>query len=130
MIVLPAGCGQVGRRNHPPALPFVAVKYLRWASGATAVVAVVLLFRMGVFMVDPGRTTWSIQPDDKWRREHSCLTAYTEAARLLSEGTANVYERTLYADPDRFIGGLKVDAYHYPPPFLLLPSAIQKIRGD
>nr|MBA3501484.1 DUF2029 domain-containing protein [Deltaproteobacteria bacterium] len=41
-----------------------------------------------------------------------------------------VYERKLYADPDRFIGGLKVDVYHYPPPFLLLPAALQAVGGD
>jgi alpha-1,2-mannosyltransferase len=100
---------------------------LRIASLGVVVVALVLLGRMSVFLVDVERRELSIQPHDPWRTAHSCLTAYAEAARFAAEADRNVYEATLYTD--RKISGLKVDEYHYPPPFLLLPGAMQRVTG-
>ena len=105
------------------------MKVLRLVSLGVGLVALVLLVRMGVFMIDASRTDFSIEPGDPWRREHSCLTAYAEAARFAADGDRNIYDRHLYAEPTRHIGGLKVDPYHYPPPFLILPGAIQRVTG-
>jgi alpha-1,2-mannosyltransferase len=101
---------------------------LRIASVGVAVVAFVLLARMAVFMVDAEQTQLSIQPGDPFRTAHSCLSAYAEAARFAAEPDRNVYEPSLYEN--RKISNLKVDTYHYPPPFLLLPGAMQRVTGD
>ena len=51
--------------------------------------------RLAVFMIDPGRADASVFPDREFFRQHSCATAYTEAARLAATG-ANVYDPALY----------------------------------
>ncbi|HWM70349.1 MAG TPA: hypothetical protein VNO35_27495 [Steroidobacteraceae bacterium] len=56
------------------------------------------------------------------------MSAYFEAARFAQMGAENVYDATLYQP--RHIGALKVDSYHYPPPFLLLPRALRLITTD
>ena len=104
------------------------MKVIRIASILVALVAAVFLVRMAVFMVDADQRGLSILPSDKWRTEHSCLTAYTEAARFAEEPATNIYDPTLY--DKRYIEGLKVDTYHYPPPFLVVPGALQYAGGD
>lgn len=99
----------------------------RVAAVVVALVALVLLGRMAVFMVDADQTQLSIQPGNAWRTEHACLTAYAEAARFAAEGGHNIYDGKLY--DKRFIRGLKVDLYHYPPQFLLVPGALQRLSG-
>src|SRR5512139_3161241 len=103
------------------------VKVLALVSLVVALAAGVLILRLGVFEADATRTELSLQPDDTWRRQHSCVSAYAEAARFAADGDRNIYDRKYYAE--RFIAGLKVDPYHYPPPFLLLPGAIQGATG-
>ena len=52
-----------------------------------------------------------------------CFSAYFEAGQLAPQ-VANPYEPPLYAGPGserRWIGSFEVDAFLYPPPFLLLP---------
>ncbi|HEY5946990.1 MAG TPA: glycosyltransferase family 87 protein, partial [Kofleriaceae bacterium] len=90
--------------------------------------AVVLLGRMAVFMVDADQRQLSIQPSDPFRTAHSCLTAYAEAARYVRDPGQNIYDAKLYEE--RWIHGLKVDTYEYPPPFLLVPGAMQRVAGD
>jgi hypothetical protein len=92
-----------------------------------AAVAIVSIARVSVYMADPSRVDCSYV-DDAFRTAHSCMTAYAEAARYVSDGTRNIYDMTLY-EPKRF-GPLKADSYHYPPPFLLLPAAIRALRAD
>lgn len=83
--------------------------------------------RLGLFMLDAKRADDSVVPWQAFFREHSCLTAYTEAARLAPSGV-NVYDPKLYLDPlaeppryARRIGPFVVDLFEYPPPFLVLP---------
>ena len=112
----------------PPASTVVCVyKVLRLASIGVALAALIILARMGGYLIDAERPELSIQPDDAWRTNHSCLTAYAEAARFAAEPDRNIYEHALYKD--RRIENLKVDDYHYPPPFLLLPGAMQRATG-
>jgi len=92
-----------------------------------AAVAIVSIARISVYVADPARVDCSYT-SDPWRAAHSCMTAYAEAARFASDGTHNVYDMSLY-EPRR-VGPLKVDSYHYPPPFLLLPAAIRATRAD
>ncbi|HEY8551466.1 MAG TPA: glycosyltransferase 87 family protein [Vicinamibacterales bacterium] len=90
------------------------------------------LGRLAVFMVDANRMAFSIRPNDPFFREHCCFSAYAEAARFTLEG-GNVYDERRYVPPGRpgerppgrYIGTLRVDPYHYPPPFLLLPRALR-----
>ncbi|MET0412426.1 MAG: glycosyltransferase family 87 protein [Polyangiaceae bacterium] len=83
--------------------------------------------RLAHFMLDANRADQSVLPWRPFYREHCCLTAYTEAARLLPSG-ANVYDPTPYKDPlstspgqARRMGQFEVDVFEYPPPFLILP---------
>ncbi len=105
----------------------------RLALGATAVVAIIQFASVSVFMGDVIRVGFSTNPDDRFRRVHSCTTAYAEAARFLGAGASNIYERTLYRGPAgefRWMGPLTVDPFHYPPMFLLLPQAVRVLAPD
>src|SRR3569832_776797 len=93
-----------------------------------AAVAVVLVARESVFMADSSQPAYSLIPGDPWRVEHSCMSAYFEAARFAQSGTENKYDPTHYQP--RHIGALKVDSYHYPPPIQLIPSALRIIAPD
>lgn len=96
---------------------------------AFAVGAIVQVARISIYMADPSRTDCSYMASDPWRSRHSCMTAYFEALRLgAANPEVNIYQMSLY-EP-RTIGPLKVDSFHYPPPFLLLPAAVKALRGD
>jgi alpha-1,2-mannosyltransferase len=93
-----------------------------------AAVAIAQIARESVFMADSTQPAYSVIPGDPWRVAHSCMSAYVEAARFVEANTGNVYDRALY--DSRQIGSLKVDSYHYPPPFLLVPRALRLITTD
>jgi alpha-1,2-mannosyltransferase len=93
-----------------------------------AAVAIVQIARESVFMADSTKPAYSVIPGDPWRVEHSCMSAYFEAARFAEASSENVYDAALYQP--RHIGLLKVDSYHYPPPFLLLPKVLRLITTD
>jgi hypothetical protein len=103
---------------------------------AAAVAAGVWNGRLTVFMIDSSRVSCSYAPSDRFLSGHSCFSAYTEAARFAEAGDVNIYDALLYAPettagPRRMIGGnLRVDVYHYPPPFLLLPAAIRLVAPE
>ena len=94
-------------------------------------VALVLLARLTVFMVDPSQVTCSMVPTSKWEVEHSCVSAYFVASEA-SSSKANIYDSALYSVPDdntgprkaRMIGPFRTDVFEYPPQFLLLPRAL------
>lgn len=90
--------------------------------------AIVLIARLSVYMADSTQPAYSMVPGDPWRVEHSCMSAYFEAARFAQSGTDNLYDSKLYQP--RHIGSLKVDSYHYPPPFLLVPHTLRLITTD
>lgn len=81
--------------------------------------------RLSSFMIDVTRADLSVFPARQFFRAHSCLSAYTEAARLSTTGV-NIFDIAPYSKPGqpdtaRTIGLLEVDLYQYPPPFLVLP---------
>jgi hypothetical protein len=100
---------------------------LTLAAVLVAAVAIVQIARESVFMADSTRPAYSAIPGDPWRVAHSCMSAYFEAARFSQTNTGNVYDQALY---ERHIGSFKVDSYHYPPAFLLLPRALRLITTD
>jgi hypothetical protein len=100
-----------------------------------ALVDAVSILRFGsvsIFMADVHRAGFSVSPQDPFRSRHSCLSAYAESARLLEERHHNIYDRRLYVQnaTPREIGPLRVDPFHYPPPFLLLPQAVRWLAPD
>jgi hypothetical protein len=89
--------------------------------------------RASLYAHDPTRPEYSVVPGNPWRVEHCCVTAYAEGARFASAGVPNVYDRALYVPAPgkpRRIGPLKVDPFHYPPTFLLLPGAVRLLAPE
>ena len=91
--------------------------------------------RLAMYMYDETRTGYSAL-DRTFFRNHSCLSSYTEAARLAPTG-ANIFDPKVYAVEgaggelkERSIGSFEVDLYQYPPPFLVLPVAAEKAGLD
>ncbi len=134
--LLAAGAVLVARRR----LPDTVAQAARWRPLAVlsllaTVLALVQLGRLAGFMVAPERTGLSMQPWSAWQTEHSCLSAYYVAGQASAAG-ANVYdENVYYSSPGtrervgefRRLGAFKVDMFEYPPPFLLLPRALDVV---
>jgi alpha-1,2-mannosyltransferase len=103
-------------------------------SGLATIAALLQLARLCVFIVNPAAVGFAIGPSRGLGLtiNHSCLSAYYVAARSVAT-VPNVYAWELYAFPDegptaprkpRPIGSFNIDAYEYPPPFLLLPRTL------
>ena len=94
-------------------------------------VTLVELARLAVFMIDPAQVAWSIQPANTWRVRHSCVSAYWVACQEVDDG-GDVYRLQRYEPPRDAAGrrqrivmdGFVLDAYEYPPPFLVLPRLL------
>jgi alpha-1,2-mannosyltransferase len=97
-----------------------------------AIASLVQLARLCVFIVNPAAVSYAIGPNRGvgLPPRHLCMTAYFVAAESVKT-VPNIYdEYKLYSlptqDPNaprkaRTIGPFDIDAYEYPPPFLLLP---------
>lgn len=109
-----------------------------WAVGG--VLALIALGRTAVFLGDPSRVGASLMPSDPFLVHHSCLTAYLHGAILSRDPTANVYDMAFVptvASDDRPLpptaagfAPFHLDAFGYPPPFLLLPRALLLVTAD
>jgi alpha-1,2-mannosyltransferase len=109
-----------------------------WAVGG--LFALFTLGRMAMFLADPGHVDGSIAPAEPFLARHSCLTAYVHGAILSKDPTANVYDLTIVANMTDLSSPLPataahfapftLDAYGYPPPFLLLPRALLLLTTD
>jgi alpha-1,2-mannosyltransferase len=118
--------------------PTACPRSLQIVSAIAAVLALVLLGRLALFMIDPSRVDDSFCPSSQWEVQHSCLTAYHVAAAAV--GQANVYDASLYTLPEddptqprrkaRMLGAFRVDVYEYPPQFLLLPGTIRLVAPE
>lgn len=118
--------------------PAACSRGLKIASGVATLVALVLLARLTVFMVDPSQVKCSVMPASTWEVEHSCLSAYFVAAQA-SSTNPNIYDDALYSMPDddpnaprkaRMLGPFKIDVYEYPPQFLLMPRALRLLTPE
>lgn len=116
-----------GRALAPTLRPLQETPVVLGVVALLAGVSIVEIGRISVFMADVNRVEYSYSAGDPWRVKHSCFTAYGEALRLAHEG-GRIYDVAAY-EP-RNIGPLRVDSFHYPPVFLLLPQAIHAVRGD
>jgi alpha-1,2-mannosyltransferase len=111
---------------------------LKVTSAVLSVLALVLLARLTVFMVDASRVGYASIPTSSWELRHSCLTAYYVAGKAAGEGR-NVFDAALYTAPNDTgvgvrkpleLGPFGIDVYEYPPPFLLLPRATLLLAPD
>jgi hypothetical protein len=112
-----------------------AVPPLGLFAAVAAALALLLVARLAVFIVDPAQTAWSTVPSSPWEQQHSCLTAYYVAAGAASTNP-DIYEPSLSTLPTddgtglrkaRMMGPFKIDVFEYPPPFLLLPRAMMRL---
>ena len=97
------------------------------------IVAVIQTARISTFIGDHDRAELSVVPSVPFIVNHSCLTAYVEAARLATEGAPNIYDPENWPDlshsersatHQKRYAPFALDAYAYPPPFLLLPRLL------
>jgi hypothetical protein len=107
-------------------------------SGLATIMSLVQLARLCVFIVNPAAVGYALGPHRGMglSTRHLCMTAYFLAARSVAT-VPNIYdEYKLYSlptqDPDaprkpRTIGPFDVDAYDYPPTFLLLPRTLAMV---
>lgn len=106
--------------------------------GAGALLGLLLLGRIAVFLGDPSYESCSIVPGDPFLLRHSCLTAYLHGAILSTDPTANVYDMAFVNSVPpgplpptaAHFAPFQLDAYGYPPPFLLLPRAVFLVTTD
>jgi alpha-1,2-mannosyltransferase len=109
----------------------IGYQRLHWPAVVSVLVvlgaATIYNARLSTFMLDETRVDLSVLPKRAFFRTHSCLSSYTEAARLAPTGV-NVFDVAQYTDPQRpgqnmprMIGPFEVDLYQYPPTFLILP---------
>lgn len=106
--------------------------------GAGSLLALILLGRMAVFLGDPSYAGCSIAPKDPFLLHHSCLSAYIHGAILSTDPAANVYDMVFVSSGPpgplpptaAHFAPFHLDAYGYPPPFLLLPRALLLLTRD
>lgn len=100
---------------------------------AFAVVTVVLTTRLSAFMGDATQVGLSLVPQNSFLVHHSCLTAYIEGARLAADGAQNLYDIARWPSlngapqpetPTGPYAPFSLDAFAYPPPFLLIPHTV------
>ena len=92
-----------------------------------------------VFMSDSTRVDRSLDPTNAFVVRHSCMTAYVEGARLATEGVENVYDAERWPELSHSAASaaaatryapFDLDAFAYPPPFLLLPRFLLAPLSD
>lgn len=97
-----------------------------------------VLIRLTVFVVVPTAAGWSMSPGNRFMVQHSCVSAYYVAARVVTQ-VPDVYDDLLYSFPQadttgprhaRMLGPFRVDPYEYPPTFLPLPRLLQRLAPD
>jgi hypothetical protein len=108
------------------------VRTALWTLGA--LFAVLSFARIAVFLADPTRVDCSLMPGDAFLVRHSCLTAYMHGAILSADPSANVYDLAIVEGVGdtppplpptaAHFAPFILDAYGYPPPFLLIPRAL------
>jgi hypothetical protein len=109
-------------------------------SALATLAALFQLARVCVFIINPAQVGYAIGPSrgQGLQANHSCVSAYFVAARLAAT-VPNVYEYELYSFPaesptalrkPRHIEMFNIDAYEYPPPFLLLPRTLAILAPD
>ena len=100
---------------------------IRVVSIIFAALAALQVARLTVFALDPSRTSAAVYPFDEFYVQHSCVTAYFQAAKLGQARVPNLYDEMLYRGR---LSRFTIDGYLYPPQFLLLPRLMLGITAD
>lgn len=117
-------------RRKPVATLAVAVL---WA------LAVLQTARLSTFMGDSSRVEYVPVPPAAHFNHHSCMTAYVQAAKLAEAGVDNLYDADWWPSLGHSATGdaqarayapFGLDAYAYPPPFLLAPHVLRVVSDD
>lgn len=88
-----------------------------------AILTITLISRLGVFMNDFQNVEASVLPGIPFFKTHSCLTAYVHAIHLIENGVENIYDTINWShEANSLYAPFILDAFMYPPPFLLLPK--------
>ncbi|MEZ4426813.1 MAG: glycosyltransferase family 87 protein [Nannocystaceae bacterium] len=123
----------------PPAVDGLIRRHRALTGGYVlfALLSIVQVSRVSVFMADPARTDAQIIPGIEFLEHHSCLTAYVRADELAHDGALNLYRAELWpnahekaARPVTPFSPFDIDAYFYPPTFLLVAELLAPLRGD
>jgi alpha-1,2-mannosyltransferase len=128
------------RRPIIPLDEGAASRALNVISGLATLAALFQLARVCVFIINPTQVGYAISPSRGLGlvSSHSCVSAYYVAARSAAT-VPNVYAYELYSFPSesptalrkpRRIESFNIDAYEYPPPFLLLPRILAVLAPD
>ncbi len=109
-----------------------------WAVGA--LLAVHGFVKIAIFLGDPSLVGYSLMPEEPFLVHHSCLTAYVHGAILSTDPTANIYDMAYVQDDPgappplhptaASFAPFALDAFGYPPPFLLLPRAMLALTAS
>ena len=103
----------------------------------TALVGFQLLWLVP-FIIDPNRTTWGPGPTAPLPSFHSCVSAYWIADAAVAR-VPDIYSEGLSSIPQpdptarrvpRRMGPFNIDAFEYPPTFLLVPRLIALATSD
>ncbi len=123
----------------PPALDglFGRHRVLTLVYVAAALFSSVQVGRVSVFMADPTRTDAQLVPGVEFLEHHSCLTAYVRGNELAKDRVDNLYLADRWPStvdqsvrPETPFSPFDVDAFFYPPPFLLIAEILAPLRGD
>ena len=105
---------------------------LKVIATVSALVALLVVARLAVYIVDPAQVSFSLIPSSDWEVRHSCVSAYVVAGDAVATHP-NVYDDALYSAPNDdptairkplMLGTFKIDVFEYPPQFLLLPRGL------
>lgn len=108
-----------------------------WALGS--LMAVFWFARLAIFLGDSRYVACSLIPADSFFLHHSCLSAYVHGAILSTDPAANVYDAAFLhiiredlplPDSAASFAPFKLDAFGYPPSFLLVPRALLLLTRD
>ncbi len=108
--------------------------------GVTGVLALMWLIGTAIFLFDVQDTRFVAQADG-FGITHNSLSGYAVAAQLAANKTDNLYVPYHYSNVESSLsvpvpiresipGLFKVDQFHYPPPFLILPYGLLAIFED
>ncbi|MGK4006290.1 glycosyltransferase family 87 protein [Sorangium sp. So ce1036] len=135
-----SGFGLPWVASHLPESIDITARRRRLLAGLWAALGVVVVLqtaRLSVFMADPSSVSASLVPESAFFVRHACLGAYINAAELSRHGVANVYQEPLASSglpspsPSAIdIAPFMLEAYQYPPPFLLLPRLATLFTRD
>ena len=88
-----------------------------------SILTITLVSRLSVFMNNFQYVEASVLPGIPFFKTHSCLTAYAHATYLIENGVLNLYDTINWShEANSLYTPFILDAFMYPPPFLLLPK--------